>query len=252
MRTSPFACAMTTISMLASMLSTAAVLLSYLISSVVTTTVLPTTEQVSTEPPEFSIKVLENERSTSSIAIDWVIPKFYQDKVKNFEVQGKKRNSSAIISSTALTSEHRSYIIEDLRTNTDYEVCVFVTVVDIDGVNGPVEYEDCKYLSTIAIMRVGSIIGLIVALGYILLMILLGYLCWRYHKSKILAEQAKKEEDEENENKDVAEKQPIMYLAPPVPGQRSSIEEDDIPYITPPVDKLSPADRDSYYQGTHV
>ena len=60
---------------------------------------------------------------------------------------------------------------------------------------------------------------------------------------KMLAEQEEKEEEEE---KLKSKEQPQTYLVPPAGNPpKSSIEDQDIPYISPPVEQLSPSEKDS-------
>ena len=207
-----------------------------------TTETLPTT---TAEPTTIQLK--HRESTTSSIEVEWYVPTFMRDSVSTYIIQSNKKDSEVIITSPSLNDT--MFLIEDLRSNMEYTVCLHVT--DIDGNDGD---EVCEQFETIPFIRLSSIYGMIASLGYILLMILLGYIFWRCKMNEL----QKAEDEEELDPDSVNEKdklapnnEPIVYLAsPPRPGQRSSIEDPDIPYITPPVEKLTPSEREKFFANT--
>jgi len=189
-----------------------------------------TTEQttdtilVSTEPPAFSLVLQEIESSTSTIKLNWTVPRNYE--IKYSRVQSNRIDSDAITSSPELTETE--YEVEDLKRETKYNICVTVY-------NEGTEYDGtqkCDTFATIKLIRDDSLIALFGVIGFLLLCILGGYLCWKYQASK-----HKKDEDgEEGENAKLNN----------VHGNPVSIEDNDIPFITPPPDELTPEERKEY------
>ena len=55
----------------------------------------------------------------------------------------------------------------------------------------------CELVSTIPLVLASSLVVLFCVLGYIFLMVLIGYCVWKQHMKKALAEQEEKEEEEE-------------------------------------------------------
>ncbi len=174
-------------------------------------------------PEVFQIVIESHQRTTSSIEISWSIGNF---TANSFVVESRKVDGDAITKSPETTE--LEYIIEDLVVDQEYEVCVIVS-------RDEGEDRECSQFSTIVLIRDDSIFALFCALGYIGLCALIGYLVWKYHSRKL---QVEAEEDEEPIN-------PEGKHAPSGP-LRSSIEDEDIPYITPPVDQLSKEDKANY------
>ena len=195
----------------------------------------PTTQEV------FHIDLKHKESTTSSITIGWKVPNGYE--VSEYEVVSRKTSSNATTYSGPLDPEEDQYLISDLARNTEYEICVKAKV-ELDEDAADEEEQVCKLVFTIPLVLVSSLVVLFCVLGYIALMILIGYCVWKRHTNKILAEQAEKEEEEE---KMKTNEQPQTYLgAPANNAPKSSIEDQDIPYITPPVEQLSPSEKDQY------
>jgi hypothetical protein len=185
----------------------------------------PANITVSTEPPEFSITLLHLESSTDTIKFNWTVPPNYE--VTYSRVKSNRIDSDAVTTSPDLTETE--YTIEDLRRDTSYNVCVSVY-------NKDSEYDgstECETYSTIRLMRDDSLLALFAVIGFLLLCILGGYLCWKYQQSKAAAKQ---EEAEEGENAKLNNAN-----GPPL-----SIEDNDIPFITPPPDELTPDERKAY------
>ena len=202
------------------------------------------TETVNTGPttPEvFHIDFEHRESTTSSITIGWKVPNGYE--VSEYEVISRKSSGNATTFSGPLDPGDNEYLISDLARNTEYEICV-TAKVELDEDTDEEEEKVCELVSTIPLVLVSSLVVLFCVLGYIGLMILIGYCVWKQHMKKMLAEQEEKEEEEE---KLKSKEQPQTYLAPPAGNPpKSSIEDQDIPYITPPVEQLSPSEKDQY------
>ena len=199
-----------------------------------------TTEAVEPEvKPE--LELIHKESTTSSIELEWIVAD--PSLVENFVVQSKKINSESITKSGLI--EEYSYVVEDLRTNTNYEICVLVNYKDAASEDGV----ECVIFSTVPLIRFSSWIALLGVLGYVLLMVLLAYICWRHKMNQLQAEEDEEALDPDGVNEKMnTNQEPITYLsAPPRPGQKSSIEDPDIPYITPPVEQLTQTERDKFF-----
>lgn len=202
----------------------------------------------SNESTVFFLSVQYNESSTTTIHITWDVPE--TNDIRHYYVQSRRKDRSDIIRSPPLPSSRRNYVIHDLVRNSEYQVCVYAHF------DNETSTSNCTDMGTIPLIRDDSLIGVFCALGYILLMILLGYLVWRYHKRK--SEKKLLESEEGSRSEEEGEKlnpnsAPAQYLGPPgsdVP--RSSIEDQDIPYITPPVEQLSDEEKDQFRKSTIV
>lgn len=195
---------------------------------------------VPTTPESFGINFDHKDSSTSSITVGWRVPERFP--VSKYEVSSQKTSTNATMHSGDLDPEENEYVIEDLATHTEYYVCVYAHVTLEDASEESVEKE-CHHVETIPVIRVDSVVALLGVVGFIALLILIGYLVWKQAVKKAEAEK----EDEEEEEKIKPNEQPQTYLgAPPNNAPKSSIEDQDIPYITPPVEQLSPSEKDQY------
>ena len=200
------------------------------------------------------VDVTHRESSTSSISIEWRVRDEYLYDVIEFMVETRKMDSAAVTRSEPLPVERRFYEIRDLSTNAGYEICVSgwklanATVVDDN-----VSQRHCVEMATIPLIRTDSLVVLGISIGLVLLTIVAGYLCWRCAKARLERAAAKAGDggDDDNNATNTNGYQPIeeptvdkpSFLEPP-PSQvirrpRSTIEDDDIPYITPPLSELS-------------
>ena len=194
-----------------------------------------------TTPETFHIDIEHKESTTSSITIGWKVPNGFE--VTEYEVISRKTSGNATTYSGPLDPDEDQYHLSDLAINTQYEICVKAEV-ELDEDVGDENDEACKLVSTIPLVLVKSLVVLFCVLGYVGLMILIGYCVWKRDTKKFLAEQAEQEEEQE---KMKTNEQPQTYLgAPGNNAPKSSIEDQDIPYITPPVEQLSPSEKDQY------
>ncbi len=202
-----------------------------------------TTEQGPTEPTTigpFVVNIDAEARATSSLTIKWWIPKGYD--VVQYEVSSSKTSSNATTRSGPLDPDEGHYKIEDLATNTEYEVCV-EAVLEEEKDEDPQVF--CEKMRTIPVVLVSSIVVCFGVLAFIVLLVLIGYCVWKREYAKV---QAKLEEAENEEQEKIKPNETQQtYMPPPNPNQpKASIEDHDIPYITPPVEQLSPSDKDRY------
>lgn len=176
-------------------------------------------------PPVFGIELLHSGSNVNHIDVRWESHESFNDDVKRYYLTAQKRGSLNVLTSPDLDSDVREYLIEDLIHNSYYEVCLFAELKNGTTV------EDCEdEWFTIEFIRDDSLIILFCVLGYIFLMILIGYLCWSYAKKK--AEEEAEEEEEE------AEKEGNEALLGKQRPQSAGIDDRDIPYITPPLSEL--------------
>lgn len=198
--------------------------------------------QTTPTPESFNIKLKHKESTTSSILIGFSVPSAYA--VNEYEVITRKLSTNVTTYSGGIDGDSNEYLIKDLARNTDYEVCVTAKVDPDEVSQEELDQDWCLPVSTIPIVLASSLVVLFCVLGYIALMILIGYCVWKRDTKKALAEMEEKEEEEE---KIKPNEQPQTYLgAPGNKPPKSSIEDQDIPYITPPVEQLSPAEKDQY------
>jgi len=153
-----------------------------------------TTESVhvSTEPPPFSIRMQPVDSSTSSITFNWTVPRIYE--VEYYVVNSRRNDSEAITTSPQLTETE--YTIEDLRKESIYSVCVTAYK---DGADYH-QTEQCSLFKTIKTIRDDSLIALFCVIGFVLLCILGGFLCWKYQQRKLQKEEEGDEEYDFDEN----------------------------------------------------
>lgn len=193
-----------------------------------------------TKEPEFHIHLNHLSSSTSSITVEWYIPPTFEENIEDYLIEARKLESEAILTSPSLPSNETLYEIEDLATNSKYEICLqanFKPGMEIDGENHKV----CNEMYTLALIRKDSIVALCIAIGYILLMVIIGIVCWMCAQKKSREGDAA-QDDQAEEEELLTEKAGNNYLAPPPQSRpRSSIEEElpNIPYITPPLEELA-------------
>lgn len=161
-------------------LATALVTLSLYTLAEAATTVKPdsiteaATEAV-TLPPVFNINLTHVESDTSHIDIAWVlVPAGYE--VDSWVVQAQKEDSESLIISPSLNATTRDYSVEDLMAKTDYVICLIASAAN-ESWSG--EVTTCEDMSTIALIRWDSIYVLFLVIGYLLLMVLIGIICWK-------------------------------------------------------------------------
>lgn len=183
------------------------------------------------------LKVTHKKSTTTTITVNWSVSDEYD--VEGFNVEALKAGSQATVKSPTLSKNDTEYKIEDLSRNTRYNVCVHAVLPESSADN--ITDYACLSIKTIPLIRWDNLLAVICVLLALLLLVLLGLLCWRHAKKK----QQKRHAGEENDhNKKSESTQPIL-LAPPVDERpRSSIEDEDIPYITPPIEELENDERE--------
>jgi len=152
-----------------------------------------TTEEpeVSTLPPVFDVDLFHVVSDVNEIDVRWESHPSFNDEVEGYHFTVVKEGSTNVLTTKDLDSDVRSFEIEDLVHESDYRVCLYTQMK-----NGT-EIERCDDFNTIAFVRDDSLIILFCVLGYIALMILLGYFCWSYAKKKAEAEEEEEEEEDE-------------------------------------------------------
>ena len=143
-------------------------------------------------PPVFEVELVHVRSFINAISVSWATHKSFNDDVKRYYATATKVGSLNVLTSPDITSDIRQFEFEDLVHESDYMICLYCEME-----NGTL-IEDCEQLDTIAFIRDDSLIILFCVLGYIGLMILLGYFCWSYAKKKA-EEEAMEEEEEEKE-----------------------------------------------------
>ena len=181
--------------------------------------------QVSTTPPTLHIKFTHLDSGTDFIKFNWTTPKIFEFTYSI--VKSQRSDSEAIMTSPQLTEQE--YMLEDLRRETKYNVCVTI-FQEGEEYSG---YEQCTDFDTIKLIRDDSLIALFCVIGFLLLCILGGYLCWKYQQKKLEQEE---EDGDEGENAKLNNAH----------GNPVSIEDRDIPFITPPPEELTAEERKEY------
>ena len=129
---------------------------------------------------EISTLHLKRKDSTpNSLLVTWQLPEEYE--VGSFDTKTQKEGSDSEIIGPRVNGPITEYEIPDLMTNSKYEVCMVMTLVPVNASSG-LENEtvrDCAIMKTPPAIRADSLIVLFCVIGYLLLMVLLGYLCWR-------------------------------------------------------------------------
>ena len=167
------------------------------------------------------------------ILVSWNISDQYD--VDYCSLTHQKEGSQAITYSGSLYNATDGYLISDLVPDSEYKICLILTLAHSDQCEKSEEScMECVPMSTIEIIRDDSLIAVIVTLGIILLLILIGYLCWYCAKRKLERCDDDDDDDECEHGSEVSEsKQPILLSVPAGNGPRRSVdfEDQDIPYI---------------------
>jgi len=192
----------------------------------------------STTPlPDFDVEIDRAGINVNEITIVWESPSAYNDEVDHYYLTATKIGSENVLTSPDLDSDVREYRIADLVHESDYQVCLYAvmkngtTIPDCSPTEVDPKDPNSEVYHTLAFIRDSSLVVLFCVLGYILLMILLGYICWSYAKKKAEAEYEEEEEEEEEEKGGRA------LLGNNRPGS-AGIDDSDIPFITPPLSEL--------------
>lgn len=209
------------------------------------TTNIPTTE----EPiREFSLLLLHRESTYSSIDIVWR-PRLPEGvTVQKYIVKTTKRDSDSVTISPELPADADEFIVEDLIKDSVFDVCV---VASIANSTFSEEREQCLESFTIPYIRDDSMYVLAIVMAVIGSLILFGYLSYRCAVAEVekrAAEAEAKEEEDDDEGKLLKPVQAKPILLSPVDNSpdrpKSSIEDEDIPFITPPWSEIEREERE--------
>ena len=191
-----------------------------------------------------SMNVRQVESSPHDLYFTWDLPQGMEIQ-DEFEVKAQKRGSRSWIIAYG-DSTATSFHLADLMTNAHYTVCMSVTLTPVNNTepaSEAVNQRECAVMRTPPTIRADSVLVLLAVIGYLLAMVLLGYICWsRAHRQQ-------RPDDVDDEDTEIVEKiengesRPFLLNAQPpglqAPRPRSAIEDEDIPYITPTWDQLA-------------
>ena len=165
---------------------------------------------------KFSLDLRHESSTISSIHITWnaAIPEWVT--VEKYQIKTQKIGSESITLSPGLEKDTNEYIVENLVSNSDYEVCIMASIINNTV---PVETTTCRDFFTIPIMRYDSMYVLGAAIALFVMLILIGCVTWRC----AVYSAAKREEDLKKPNG--IQKKPV------------STRDEDAPFLTPPTSR---------------
>jgi hypothetical protein len=179
-------------------------------------------------------------RTTSSIEITWKLPK--DVSLVKASVYATRESSDVTVRGNEFTDEDEegeqvtSYVVTDLLPNSLYEVCMEATIL----VNGKEEsHTECEAMKTIPYIRADSVYVFFIVLAVLLFIVLVGAAFWFLAKKRMESEEGDAEGGECGEDQTtpiLKSSQPPAYEANNRP--RTGIDDEDIPYITPPLAQL--------------
>jgi len=204
-----------------------------LISTISAATVIPESpsdtessenEVVDESSDDEVINVEHIESNTWYIELKWNFTG--EVEAESFRISAMRVDNDVVINSPAVKEQY--YKMEDLRTHTEYDICVTAMFTD-----GSEEITECEKMSTVPTMMESSVVALVVLFVGILVIILISY-CLALKKRKDYEATLVEEADEEADKDDaLANGDPNAPFADD--KSPSSIEEaHEIPYITPP------------------
>jgi hypothetical protein len=212
-----------------------------------------------TEAPitEFSIELYHRESSTSSISIVWR-PRVPDDiRILKYIIETTKKGSKSVITSPVLPANTTEYIVEDLIKDSKWRVCVVASVKNVtDG--STTEHQQCLESFTIPYIRDDSLYVLAIVILVIGGLIVAGYMCWRcaVNRAEKAAQETEEEEDDSDEGKLLKPQHAQPILLSPVDNSpdrpKSSIEEEDIPFITPPWSEIEKEEWERSHKANNV
>ncbi len=184
----------------------------------------------------YEVLLTHEEIKTDAIVITWNITDSSGVDIDSFVVRCIKEGGTQTITSVKLLSNTTRFEIEDLVPEAEYEVCLITEVADDSYCAGDnaARCEECLQIKTIPMMRDDSLIALVLTLFVLFFLILVGILCWHCAKKQ----KEKDDGDDTESNASDHSGKPILLSVPPTSnGPRRSVdfEDEDIPYITPPV-----------------
>lgn len=181
-------------------------------------------------------------RDISSIKVSWEVPDGLA--VDSAEVFAKRMGGQVRIQGLKLLTDEQSYELTDLLTNSKYNVCLSVAYSSKESRDQ--SHTECLTLKTIAVVRPDSVYVLFIVVGVLVGLGVLGCVCWWYDRKKL---RGNNEDEASGVDEPPTEDQnaPILKAnAPPAYSDRPnvSIEDQDIPYITPPRYELERQERE--------
>ena len=166
--------------MAASWLAAFSTLSLYTLSKAATTTLPPAivdndNSTVSTNATVFSFSIHEVQVNTDLIEIAFDINPVNFTVVK-YVVTAQKKDSDSVIISPDINNTVTQYTVHDLMTDSEYEICATVT---LKNSTGEFEETECLAEETIPLIRADSLYILFIVLGYFIIMVLIGIICWK-------------------------------------------------------------------------
>lgn len=116
------------------------------------------------------------EATTSSLHVTWKLTNTSSsDSIMESTVICETMNGKIV--SDKLHSTTDSFLFQFLTSDTRYIVCVYVLEKSTTA-NTSILHYNCQPFSTIPLVRADSIVGVILTLGYFVLMVVMGYAAW--------------------------------------------------------------------------
>jgi len=153
----------------------------------------------------YNISIQHLQSTTSSVRFKWStsIPDWMS--VQNFEITATRldSDSKSVISYPPVPKYKNFFEAEDLVKDAKWEICVTTHLLNGTSSANPEEVEvpTCFLSKTIPYIRADSLYWMFIVLGYIVLMIIIGYVshrCAVARKEKEEAEALAAEEDDED------------------------------------------------------
>lgn len=177
-------------------------------------------EAVTTQAPEileFSLEINHLASSVSSIELSWKALVPDSIRVERYRITAVKNGSEAVTTGPPLKPTRTGYVVEDLVADSMYHVCVMVTLVNttsliVEGAEGvEEEYRQCVHVATIPYILENSLYVLCGTIGFILFLVLVGFITWRC--AMCHAEQAERKKDKGEGSGDAEKGEEAPFLA---------------------------------------
>ena len=173
------------------------------VDTILPTDALPTDNTPTDNTPKSFLNIAPKRRTTSSLEVRWKVPEGYILNKSYLQARRLHEGDQQVsVVTSDLGNATSKFVINDLMTDSKYEICLYGEVARV-SYNASADMEgdivECVKMSTVPLIRADSLIVLFCVIGYIVLMILIGYLCWRRaHKQK--EEELLKEEEESDDD----------------------------------------------------
>ena len=190
-------------------------------------------------PDDFTLELRRKDSSPHDLYITWTLPEDFEF-AGDFDIKAQKRGSDSWIIAHG-KQDATSFHLADLMTNARYRVCMTVPIQAVNASTWEaVTHDECSSMKTPPAIRADSVLVLLAVIGYLLVMVLIGYICWS-HAHKRQSSDEEEEQEEIVEKIENGESRPFLLNAQPPGTQRprSAIEDEDIPYITPTWEQLA-------------